>query len=133
MGNCALFKVIKGGKIKYMRDKKIPQFLEVLLPSYNISKLDLKDTDDQELIIEAVLNKGDEKEIKWLFKMYSLSRIKQVLKNPNRGSWSGRALNYWTKIFNIKVHPIIYEMAIFSLIPRPKLTSKYFSLMKRLS
>lgn len=108
----------------------LPKFLEVFLPSYDIFSMDLKDPHDKILIIEAVLNKGREKEIKWLFRMYSLREIKNVLRNPSRGCWHIRALNYWTKIFNIKIHPIIYQMAIFSLTPRPELAEKYFKLMK---
>ena len=109
----------------------LPKFLEPFLPSYDISKMDLKDPDDKKLIIEAILNQGTMKEIKWLFKTYSLREIKNVVKNPARGCWDERALNYWTKIFDIKIPKIIYEVAIMSLIPRPKLIMRYFNYLKR--
>lgn len=98
----------------------LPKFLEPFLPSYDISKMDLKDLYDKKLIIEAVLNQGTMKEIKWLFKTYSLREIKNVLRNPARGCWDARVLNFWTKIFGIKIHPVIYEMAILNLNPQPK-------------
>jgi len=109
----------------------LPKFLEPFLPSYDISKMDLKDPYDKKLIIEAILNQGTMKEIKWLFKTYSLRQIKNVVKNPARGCWDERALNYWTKIFDIKIPKIIYEVAIMSLIPRPKLIMRYFNYLKR--
>jgi uncharacterized protein with GYD domain len=109
----------------------LPKFLEPFLPSYDISKMDLKDPYDKKLIIEAVLNQGTMKEIKWLFKTYSVREIKNVLKNPRRGSWDARVLNYWTKILDIKIPKIIYDVAIFSLEPRPKLMMRYFNYLKR--
>jgi hypothetical protein len=109
----------------------LPKFLEPFLPSYDISKMDLKNPHDKKLIIEAVLNQGTMKEIKWLFRTYSLREIKNVLKNPSRGCWDARVLNYWTKIFDIKIPKIIYDVAIFSLEPRPKLIMRYFNYLKR--
>ena len=109
----------------------LPKFLEPFLPSYDISKMDLKDPYDKKLIIEAILNGGTMKEIKWLFKTYNLDEIKNVLRNPRRGCWDRRVLNYWTKIFEIKLPKIIYEVAILSLRPRPKLIRRYFNYLKR--
>lgn len=109
----------------------LPKFLEPFLPSYDISKMDLKDAYDKKLIIEAVLNRGTMKEIKWLFKTYSVREIKNVLRNPRRGCWDARVLNYWTKIFDIKIHPIIYEMAIINLNPQPKKWERWFKFIKR--
>jgi len=109
----------------------LPKFLEPFLPSYDISKMNLRDRYDKKLIIEAILNQGTMKEIKWLFKTYSLREIKNVLRNPHRGCWDRRVLNYWTKIFDIKLPKIIYDVAIFSLEPRPKLIMRYFNYLKR--
>lgn len=109
----------------------LPKFLEPFLPSYDISKMDLKNPYDKKLIIEAILNQGTTKEIKWLFKTYSLREIKNVLKNPNRGCWDKRVLNFWTKVFNIKLNPIIYEMAILNLNPQPEKWKKWFRFLKK--
>lgn len=109
----------------------LPKFLEPFLPSYDISQMNLKDRYDKKLIIEAILNQGTMKEIKWLFKTYSLREIKNVLRDPGRGCWNERALNYWTKIFDIKIPKLIYDVAIFSLCPRPKLIMRYFNYLKK--
>ena len=110
---------------------KLPNFLESYLPSYDISKMNLKNPSDKKLIIEVVLNQGPMEKIKWLFKTYSVREIKNVLRNPRRGCWDTRVLNYWTKIFDIKIPKLIYDVAIFSLAPRPELMRRYFNYLKR--
>ena len=110
---------------------KLPKFLELYLPSYDISKMDLKNISDKKLIIEAVLNHGTLREIKWLFRTYSMREIKNILRNPRRGYWDARALNFWTKVLDIQLPKIIYDVAIFSLAPRPKLIMRYFNYLKR--
>lgn len=109
----------------------LPKFLEPFLPSYDISKMDLRDPSDKKLIIEAVLNEGAMKEIRWLFKTYGTKEIKNVLRNPSRGCWDARALNYWAKIFNIKTHPIIYEAAIIDLAPNAAKWHRWFNFAKK--
>ncbi|MDI6882972.1 MAG: hypothetical protein QMC93_00645 [Patescibacteria group bacterium] len=109
----------------------LPKFLEPFLPSDDISEMKLHNPYDKKLIIEAVLNQGTMKEIKWLFKIYSLREIKNVLKNPQRGCWDKRILNYWTEIFSIKLHPIVYEMAIIDLNPNPEKWRRWFNFIKK--
>lgn len=109
----------------------LPKFLEPFLPSYNISKMDLKNQYDKKLIIEAILNQGTTKEIKWLFRTYSWREIKNVVKNPARGCWDARVLNFWTKIFNIKLDPIIYEMAMIDLNPNQKKWERWLRFIKK--
>ncbi len=108
----------------------LPKFLQTFLPSYKISRMDLKNPYDKKLIIEAVLNRGNMKDLKWLFKVYNLREIKQVVKKPSRGVWRERALNYWLKIFDIKLPKIIYRTAIKSLRPDPKIMRRYFAMQK---
>ncbi len=108
---------------------KVPKSLQSVLWSYDISKIDVKK--DKNLIIQQVLNYGTMKEIKWLFKTYSATEIKHVLKNPSRGSWDSRVLNYWSKIFRIKIHPLVYEMAILDINPRPEKWEKWFNFIKK--
>lgn len=109
----------------------LPKFLQFFLPSYDISKMELHDPYDKNLIIEAILNRGTTKDIKWLFKTYSTRKIKNVIKNPNRGCWDARVLNFWTKIFGIKIHPIIYEMAILDLNPNSEKWKRWFNFIKK--
>ena len=109
----------------------LPKFLEPYLPSYDISKMNLKSFYDKKLIIEAVLNQGTMKEIKWLFRTYNLREVKNVLRNPRRGSWDARVLNFWTKIFKIKLHPIVYETAVINLNPQPEKWKRWFNFIKK--
>jgi len=109
----------------------LPRFLESFLPSYDISKMELHNPYDKKLIIEAVLNQGTTKDIKWLFKTYSLREIKNVIKNPSRGCWDARVINFWTKIFGIKIHPIIYEMAILDLNPNLEKQKRWFNFIRK--
>ena len=109
----------------------LPKFLEPILPSYDISKMDLNHPNDKKLIIEAVLNHGTTKEIKWLFKTYNSKEIKNVIKNPSRGCWDIRVLNFWTKIFKVEMHPTTYEMAILDLSPSKEKRAKWFNFIKK--
>jgi len=90
---------------------KIPKSLQWLFWSYKIESLDLKR--DKDYIISQVLNYGTEKELKWLFKVYPEKEIKEVIKNPRRGVWFKKVLNFWTKIYNIKLKKKVFERAIF--------------------
>ena len=109
----------------------LPKFLQPFLPSYDISKMDLKNRYDKNLIIEAILNKGTMKDIKWLFKIFTKREVKNVLRKPSRGCWDAKALNFWTKLFEIKIKPIIYEMAIFNLNPDLEKQTRWFKYIQK--
>lgn len=109
----------------------LPKFLQPYLPSYDISKIDLRDPTVKREIITQILNYGDKKDVLWLFRTYTPREIKWVISNPKRGCWQERALNYWTKIFNVKLHKVFYEAAILSLHPRPELMRRYFKLKQK--
>lgn len=116
-------------RARQAKNKKLPKWLQSVLWSYDISEMDIKT--DKDLIIQQVLNYGTMEEIQWLFKVYTLRDIKNVLNNPSRGSWDSRVLNYWTKIFKIKTHPIVYEMAIKNLNPQPEKWERWFNFIKK--
>jgi len=108
----------------------LPKFLQSYFPSYDISKMDIKNPDDQREIITQILNHGNPKDISWLFKTYEAKTIKRVVSCPQRGHWQKRALNYWAKIFNINFLDVVYSTALLSFSPRPKLMEKYFKKIK---
>jgi len=91
--------------------RKIPKKNEMAFWSYDIESLDLKK--DKDYIITQVLNYGTWEDLKWLFKIYSEKEIKEVVKNPRRGVWFRKVLNFWTKIFNIKLKKEVFNKAIF--------------------
>ena len=50
-----------------MKRKKLPKFLQPFLWSYNLNVLDTSKQPDRQLIIQQILNHGDERATKWLF------------------------------------------------------------------
>lgn len=93
------------------KTQKLPEFLQPALWSYDINALDLEE--DKYLIITQVLNYGTWHEVKWLLRRYSDEEIKQVVKNPRRGVWLRKVLNFWTTIYGIQLDPETFEDAIF--------------------
>lgn len=69
--------------------------------SYNVDKISLKR--DKKLVIENVLNHGTDEEILLLLKTYKKREIIYVLKNPSKGTWDKKSLNFWLNIFDIKI------------------------------
>jgi len=94
-----------------MAKVKIPKKMKWLFWSYDINSLDLKE--DKDYIISQVLNYGTWEDLKWLFKVYSEEEIKKIIKNPQRGLWFKKVLNFWTTIFNIRLKKEIRDKAIF--------------------
>ena len=94
---------------------KIPSYIAGCLWSYDIATINIKA--DKELIITQVLNYGDWKALKWLYKVYPESQIKQVIKHPQRGLWIKQVLNFWLTMFKIKLPFQVKQRAIFRLEP----------------
>ena len=94
-----------------MSKSKVPAQFQRSLWSYNIDKMDLEE--DKREIITRVLNYGTWEDLKLLYKLYSEKDIKQVVKNPRRGVWFKKVINFWTTIFNIRLKKEIWEKAIF--------------------
>lgn len=95
-----------------MTKAKIPKKMKWLFWSYDINSLDLKK--DKDYIIVQILNYGTWKDIKWLFRIYSEKEIVKVIESPNRGLWFEKVLNFWLKIFDIKLKKNIYQKALIN-------------------
>lgn len=93
----------------------LPSFLQPCLASYDLSKMDPQG--DKELIITEVLNKGDDKDIRWLGKTYTQREIKKVVANPIRGMWLSEVLDYWLKILDLKLPEDVFKRAVINLSP----------------
>ncbi len=91
----------------------VPKFLQPHLASYDLSKLNIER--DKDLIVTEVLNKGDEKALKWLVGAYSKSDVRQIVSSPIRGMWLKGTLKYWLKIFNLKLNPKTFEDSVINL------------------
>ncbi|PIP57310.1 hypothetical protein COT08_01660 [Candidatus Woesebacteria bacterium CG07_land_8_20_14_0_80_44_9] len=95
----------------------VPKFLQPYLASYDLAKLDAKDLNVSREIITKVLNLGDIKAVGWVFENYTLAKIREVVKNPQRGVWNEESLNYWKNI--LKVDEIDnYDKAIMNIYPQ---------------
>ena len=79
----------------------LPNFLQTALWSYDLKKMTKNRY--KNLIITQILNFGDWQQLQWLLQNYSAKEIKKVLKNPARGMWRADVINYWEKIFNIRI------------------------------
>lgn len=97
------------------RNRKPPRFLQSVLWSYDISKMDINK--DKELIIQQVLNYGNWQALQWLFDNYKRCEIIKIINNPSRGRWFESVLGYWSLIFNLKINREKYRSAIFDINP----------------
>ena len=93
----------------------VPSFLQPYLASYDLSRLDVER--DKDIIITEILNKGDDEAIIWLGRTYPKKVIKEVISFPIRGLWMKSVLDYWTKIFDIKLSRERFNRAILDLNP----------------
>lgn len=97
-----------------INETKIKNKLKGVLSGYDIDRISFKR--DKRLIIENVLNHGRDKEIKWVLKNYKKDDIISVLKNPSKGFWNKKSLNFWLTIFNVKIEKEKHERAIRKII-----------------
>jgi hypothetical protein len=93
------------------RKKKVPKSFQNCLWYCNISKMDIER--DKKEIITQVLNYGTWEDLKLLFEIYPEKEIKKVIKNPRRGVWLRKVLNFWATIYQLKLKKEIFERAIF--------------------
>lgn len=91
----------------------LPNFLQSALWSYDLKKMTKNRY--KNIIITQILNYGTWPQLQWLLKNYSAKEIKEVLKNPARGMWRADVINYWEKIFNLRLPKNMIDKALCSL------------------
>ncbi len=96
----------------------LPEFLQSVLWSYDLSKMSLDNPKDRNLVITQVLNHGDMRQLEWLTKTYSQKEIEDVVRKPWRGVWFRRVLDYWLQIFQIEIPQTVYQKAILDVNPQ---------------
>ncbi|MCD6265408.1 MAG: hypothetical protein J7K02_05495 [Deltaproteobacteria bacterium] len=89
----------------------IPDHILRCFWSYDLTELDLDR--HKNFIITQVLNYGDWQGVKWLYENYSEDDLKQVIKEPRRGLWFKRALNFWLTVLEIDLPPKEFDRATF--------------------
>lgn len=77
--------------------RRLPRFLQKYFWDVDFSKLDKKNYPS--FIIERILEYGDKRAIKWLFKYFKKFELKEALEK--RRNISPLSANYWSLILNI--------------------------------
>ncbi len=84
----------------FRKTNKLPSFLKPFFWSYDFSKLNIQN--HKKLIIQNILNYGNEKSVKWLRKKFSEDDIKGVIKNSSQSEWDKKSLNLWSLVWEVK-------------------------------
>lgn len=81
-----------------MQQIKLPKFLHRYFWESDVEELKTKDS--EKYIVERLLDRGDEKAIKWLFDNYDRQAISRVVLGNRQ--LSKKSLNYWLTILNLE-------------------------------
>ncbi len=81
----------------------IPEFIKPYLWSYDTEKMDPQE--HWRLIITSVLNRGDRRALAWIFSNYAKEQIKLAVREPLKGAWDKKSLNYWALILDEAYNP----------------------------
>lgn len=100
--------------------KKVPAWLQPILWSVKVNHLNLKK--DQAYIINQILVYGGLKELKWLFKTYPLTTLKNVfVKRPTK-VYTKSSFNFAKEILlglgDLKLDPFRYDRDLPRVIRR---------------
>lgn len=95
------------------KTKNLPKSFQRALWSYDINRLDAEK--DKVEIITQILNHGSPEDLKMLFEIYSDSEIKEIIKNPRRGVWFEKVLNFWATVFDLHIKKDVWQKAIFDI------------------
>lgn len=77
--------------------KKLPIFLKQYFWDVDFNKIDLEKS--RTFILKRVLDRGDDKALKWLLKHYTKDDIRQLLLTTQ--DLSAKTANFWADILNV--------------------------------
>lgn len=92
----------------------IPVYLKKYFWDVDFEKINLKKS--QAYIIKRLLEYGDEKAIKWMWRNFGKTEVRNVLSN-SRG-FSVRSVNFWALILNIPREEVLCLRKHSSKAPR---------------
>lgn len=81
---------------------KLPSFLKKYFWDVEFSKLDFRK--DLGYIAARILEYGDARAVKWLFRVFPKGKIKEVIRKSRQ--FSPKSANFWSLFFNIKQNQI---------------------------
>ena len=84
-------------------NKKLPKFLYFYFWDTNAKEVDVQK--NAKIIIERILDHGNDKAVAWLFNVYTPVKIKKVLKSTR--NLSPRSATFWTNYFNLNKKEIL--------------------------
>jgi len=77
--------------------KSLPRFLEKYF--WDVEFKEISKTENSHFVVERILEYGDKKAVRWLFRNYSLGQIKNVVYKTR--SLSLRSLFFWMIFLNL--------------------------------
>lgn len=83
--------------MKATKKNSLPEFLRPYFWDVDFDKMNKKRS--ASYIIHRLLDRGDDKAIRWMFKTYSKSLISEVL--MKRRGFSAKTANFWADLLNI--------------------------------
>lgn len=74
----------------------------------------------KKVLITQIFNRGDVKDIRWVFRNYPKSVLKDCVQNPLRGVWDEKSLNLFTGLFKTRLPKKTREAALQSILLNPR-------------
>ena len=86
-----------------MQKRKIPVFLKQYYSDVDFDKIDTAQSASD--VIHRLLDRGNDKAIRWMFKTYSKDLITEVV--TKRRGFSARTANFWADLLNIDKRKVV--------------------------
>lgn len=83
--------------------KKLPGFLKQYFWDVDFKKIDPKES--AQYIIARLIDRGNDKAIRWLFKHYPRVLVKEVV--TNRRGFSAKTANFWTLALRLNKRKVV--------------------------
>lgn len=77
----------------------VPAFLQPVLWSYDLSKLDI--ARDKQVILKHILDYGDLRAVTWMHETYSSDAIREAITRSTSSDWGTKSLRLWSYIYNV--------------------------------
>ncbi len=86
-----------------MTAKKLPKSFKQYFWDVDFDKVDPQKSD--QYVIHRLIDRGNDKAIRWLLKHYSKDLIKEVV--TNRRGFSPKTANFWALLLNIDARKVV--------------------------
>jgi hypothetical protein len=83
-------------------NNQLPQAVKACLWSYDVTKIDLANTDHRKLIIKNVLDRGTSEAVDWLLTTFQKKEIAETIEQTHASDWNRKSLSLWNLVFNTR-------------------------------